>query len=81
MTLTTISREEDVRQFTQVVAAAFSNDTLYRYMYLGRESRPDHPKLSQPDVRLDYWLPAITNRFNGGGILVQTYDWAAVALW
>ncbi len=81
MALTTISREEDVRQFAQVVGAAFSNDYLNRYLFLGRESRPDHPKLSDADLRAEYWLPPITNRLKSGGILVQTYDWAAVALW
>ncbi|KAJ9606407.1 hypothetical protein H2200_009368 [Cladophialophora chaetospira] len=80
-TLVTISREEDLRPFAEVIAAAFSNDTLNRYLFLGRESRPDHPKLSQPELRVDFWLPHITSRFNGGGILVQNYDWAAVALW
>ncbi|KIW72039.1 hypothetical protein PV04_00263 [Phialophora macrospora] len=80
-TLTAISREEDVARFAQVIVAAFSNDALNRYLFLGRESRPDHPKLSQPDLRVEFWLPLITTRHKGGGILVQTYDYAAVALW
>ena len=40
-----------------------------------------HPKLSQPELRVDFWLPHITTRFHGGGILVQGCDWVAVALW
>ena len=79
--LTIISQEEDVRKFAQIIATAFSNDYLNRYLFLGRESRPDHPKLTDSDLRTDFWLPAITNRFKGGAVLVQTHDWAAVALW
>jgi hypothetical protein len=79
--LTTISQDEDVARFAQVIGAAFSNDALNRYLFLGRESQPDHPKLSQPDLRVEFWLPLITTRHKNGGVLVQTYDFAAVALW
>ncbi|KIX03053.1 uncharacterized protein Z518_06603 [Rhinocladiella mackenziei CBS 650.93] len=79
--LTTVQRDEDVSKFAQVIAAAFANDTLNRYMFLGRESRPDHPKLSQTDLRVAFWQPLMASRFEKGGILVQTYDWAGVALW
>ncbi|OCT54501.1 hypothetical protein CLCR_00919 [Cladophialophora carrionii] len=80
-TLTTITRDEDVPRFAQVICAAFSNDALNRYLFLGRESRPDHPKLTQHDLRVEFWIPLITDRYRNGGILVQTYDFAAVALW
>ncbi|EXJ63615.1 uncharacterized protein A1O5_11376 [Cladophialophora psammophila CBS 110553] len=77
----TISGEEDLHKFAHVIAAAFSNDALNRYLFLGRESQPDHPKLEHFDHRVQYWLPHIKTRFEGGGILIQTYDWAGVALW
>ncbi|EXJ80278.1 hypothetical protein A1O1_08420 [Capronia coronata CBS 617.96] len=73
--------EGEIIKFTSVIAAAFADDALNRYIFLGRESRPGHPKLSQPELRLQYWLPHIRSRLEGGGILLQTHDWAAVALW
>ena len=80
-TLVTITHEEDLAKFAQVIASAFSNDTLNRYLLLGKESRPDHPKLSQFDLRVDFWMPMITRNFHNGGVLVQTQNWAAVAQW
>ncbi|KIW96690.1 uncharacterized protein Z519_02081 [Cladophialophora bantiana CBS 173.52] len=77
----TISAGEDLHKFAHVIAAAFSNDALNRYLFLGRESQPDHPKLEHFDHRVQYWLTHIKSRFEGGGILIQTYDWAGVALW
>lgn len=79
--LNPVRREEDLRKFAEVIAAAFSQDALNRYLFLGRESRPDHPKLLQFDARVEHWLTLITARFHGGAILAQTHDWAAVALW
>lgn len=76
-----VKDEADVLKFAQVIAAAFSNDALNRYIYLGRESRPDHPKLAQPELRVQYWLPLIRSRLEAGGILLQIYDYSAVALW
>lgn len=74
-------KAENVHRFTQVIAAAFSNDALNRYILLGRESHPDHPKLAQFDSRVQHWLPLVTTRAEKGGILVEAHDWAAVALW
>jgi hypothetical protein len=79
--LTTITDEKDLQKYAQVIAAAFSNDTLNRYLLLGRESRPDHPKLSQFDLRVEFWMPMITRNFKHGAILVQTCDWTGVAMW
>ncbi|OAP62385.1 hypothetical protein AYL99_04588 [Fonsecaea erecta] len=77
----TVSEEQDLHKFAQVIAAAFSNDALNRYLSMGRESHPDHPKLANLDHRVQYWLPHIKTRFENGGILIHTFDWAGVALW
>lgn len=76
-----VTRQEELVNFAQVLAGAFSNDRLSRYLYLGRESRPDHPKNSQHDERVRYWLPAVQSRFEKDSLLLQSFDWAAVALW
>ncbi|EXJ86487.1 hypothetical protein A1O3_03438 [Capronia epimyces CBS 606.96] len=76
-----VKEEGDVVKFAEVIAAAFSNDAINRFIFLGRESRPDHPKLRDPGLRVQYWLPLIRSRLEGGGILLHTYDWAGVALW
>ncbi|KAH0836125.1 hypothetical protein AYO21_02765 [Fonsecaea monophora] len=78
---TPVSEEEDVHKFAQVIAAGFANDALNRYLFLGRDSRPDHPKLADFNNRVQHWLPLIKARFENGGILVHTFDWAGVALW
>ncbi|KIV88030.1 hypothetical protein, variant [Exophiala mesophila] len=68
-------------RFAQVIAEAFYNDPLNRWLRLGDESKPDNPKLQNPQLALDHWLPLVRGRADNGGVLVQTYDWAAVALW
>ncbi|KAF2638800.1 hypothetical protein P280DRAFT_470841 [Massarina eburnea CBS 473.64] len=78
--LEAITNPEDIPHFASVVASAFSNDVVNRYLYLGRDSRPDHPKL-QPDLRAKYWERVITPRFQDRALLIQSHDWAAVALW
>ncbi|OQU97070.1 hypothetical protein CLAIMM_03072 [Cladophialophora immunda] len=80
-TATTVHGEDGLHKFAHVIAAAFSNDALNRYLFLGRESQPDHPKLANFDHRVQYWLPHIKTRFENGGILIQTFEWAGVALW
>ncbi|KAI1609316.1 hypothetical protein EDD37DRAFT_612873 [Exophiala viscosa] len=76
-----VTKVEELKNFAQVIAAAFSNDALNRFIFLGRESRPDHPKLKEWEKRVQYWLPVVQSRFETGAILIQTCDWAAVALW
>jgi hypothetical protein len=79
-----VTKQDEVVRFAQVLCSAFSNDPLNRYLFLGRESRPDHPKLLadvHAERRLEYWLPGILKRFERGEVLVQSSNWAAVALW
>ncbi len=77
-----VSQQAEVPRFAGVIAAAFANDALNRYLFLGRESRPDHPKLDDVDLRVQqHWLPTIQSRFDKGAVLIHTLDWAAVALW
>ncbi|KAK5228328.1 hypothetical protein LTR47_000346 [Exophiala xenobiotica] len=79
-----VTKQDEVVRFAQVLCSAFSNDPLNRYLFLGRESRPDHPKLladAHDGDRLEYWLPGILKRFKNGEVLVQSSNWAAVALW
>ncbi|KAF2121244.1 hypothetical protein BDV96DRAFT_640639 [Lophiotrema nucula] len=78
-----ILNADEVPKFSSVVASAFLGDALNRYLYLGRESRPDHPKFTdeQFDLRVQYWEKIIRPRFETAAILVQSHDWAAVALW
>ncbi|KIW54536.1 hypothetical protein, variant [Exophiala xenobiotica] len=77
-----VTKPDEVVRFAQVLCSAFSNDALNRYLFLGRESRPDHPKLADDaDEKLEYWLPGTRKRFEKGSVLVQSSNWAAVALW
>lgn len=76
-----VTKQEELVNFAQVLARAFANDKLGRYLYLGRESRPDHPKLSQHEDRVRYWLSAVQSRFEKESLLLQSLNWAAVALW
>lgn len=76
-----VTDPDDIAQFAGVIAEAFNNDPLNRWLRLGDESKPDNPKLQHPHLALDHWLPVVRGRAEKGGILVQTYDWAAVALW
>jgi hypothetical protein len=79
-----VTKQDEVVRFAQVLCSAFSNDPLNRYLFLGRESRPDHPKLLadvHTEERLEYWLPGILKRFKNGEVLAQSSNWAAVALW
>jgi hypothetical protein len=78
---TRVTEANELRKFAQVIAGAFSNDAVNRFIFLGRESRPDHPKLTQFEERVQYWLPVVQTRFETGAILIQTSDWAAAALW
>ena len=77
-----VTKPDEVVRFAQVLCSAFSNDPLNRYLFLGRESRPDHPKLADDaEEKLEYWLPGTRKRFEKGSVLVQSSNWAAVALW
>lgn len=76
-----ITDASEIHRFSSIAAAAFSQDALNRYLYLGRESHPEHPKLEQPELRAKYWEAIIGPRFDSGAILVESHDWAAVALW
>lgn len=76
-----VSDPNEIPRFAQIVAAGFSQDALNRYLYLGRESNPDHPKLQQFELRVKYWEAIIQPRFDGGAVLVQSHDWAAIGLW
>lgn len=78
---TRVAQAEDLTKFARVIAGAFSSDALNRFIFLGRESRPDHPKLGQFEERVQYWLPVVQSRFETGAVLIQTSDWAAAALW
>lgn len=71
----------DIPKFAALVAAAFSQDELNRYLLLGRESNPEHPKIQTLAFRTKYWEAIVRPRFEGGAILVESYDWAAIALW
>lgn len=76
-----VESPEEVDKFARVIAAAFSNDALNRYLFLGLESRPDNPKLGEFDLRVQHWLPIVQTRFEKGALLIHTFDWAAAALW
>ncbi|KIW11612.1 hypothetical protein PV08_10914 [Exophiala spinifera] len=76
-----VTKPEELVPFAQVLTRAFANDKLNRYLFLGRESRPDHPRLSQHEERLQYWLSGVQKRFERESVLLQSSDFAAVALW
>lgn len=69
----------EVTKFASIVGDAFGPDALNRYLYLGRESNPEHPKLQES--RTPYWEAVCKPRFEAGAILVESHDWATVALW
>ena len=79
--LNEVTNPDHIVQFAQVIAEAFYNDPLNRWLRLGDESKPDNPKLQNPQLAFDHWLSVVRGRADNGGVLVQTYDWAAVALW
>lgn len=76
-----ITAEEDVVKFTEVLALAFTNSEVTRWFFLGNESRPNHPKMERWDLLMGYWLPGIKARFETGGFLAQSHDYAGVAVW
>jgi hypothetical protein len=71
----------DIPKFAAIIAAAFSQDALNRYLFLGRESNPEHPKIQSLEFRTKYWEAIVQPRFESGAILVESHDWAAIALW
>jgi hypothetical protein len=76
-----ITDASDLSQFASIIAAAFSQDALNRYLFLGRESNPEHPKIQSLEFRTKYWEAIVQPRFENGAILVESHDWAAIALW
>lgn len=81
VTATPVKSAAELPKFVNVIAEAFSDDALTRYLRLGLESRPDHPKLQSLDFGAQYWAPIVQTRFEQGGILLQANDFEAVALW
>lgn len=71
----------EIPRVAAIVAAAFSEDALNRYLFMGRASNPDHPKIQSLEFRTAYWETIIQPRFESGAILVESLDWAAVAIW
>ncbi|KAF2438212.1 hypothetical protein P171DRAFT_399102 [Karstenula rhodostoma CBS 690.94] len=76
-----ITDPSDIPRFAALVAAAFSQDALNRYLFLGRESNPEHPKIETLEFRTKYWETIVRPRFESGAILVESHDWAAIGLW
>ena len=76
-----ITDSSDIPKLAVIVAKGFSQDALNRYLFLGRESNPDHPKLQELEPRVKYWEAILQPRFENGAVLVESHDWAAVALW
>ncbi|KAJ4349333.1 uncharacterized protein N0V89_007947 [Didymosphaeria variabile] len=66
-----ITDPSEIPRFAAIVAAAFSQDALNRYLFMGRESNPEHPKIQTLDDRKKYWEAIIQPRFEGGAILVE----------
>lgn len=75
-----ITDANEIPKFATVIAAAFSQDALNRYLFMGRESNPEHPKIRTLESRKKHWEAFIRPRFEGGAVLVESYDWAVVAL-
>ncbi|KAL1610719.1 hypothetical protein SLS60_002389 [Paraconiothyrium brasiliense] len=76
-----ITDPSEIPRLAAIVAAGFSQDALNRYLFMGRESNPEHPKIQTLDDRKKYWEAIIQPRFEGGAILVESHDWAVVGLW
>ncbi|EFX04908.1 hypothetical protein CMQ_5170 [Grosmannia clavigera kw1407] len=76
-----VKDEADLVMFAQVISVSFSDDPLHRYVLMGSESHPGHPKLHTPGFQEENWLATMRSRFEGGGLLLQSYNWAAVAVW
>ena len=76
-----ITDASEIPRFASLIAKGFSQDALNRYLYLGRESNPKHPNLQKPEIRVKYWETVVQSRFESGAILVESHDWAAIAIW
>jgi hypothetical protein len=80
-TVTRVTDRAEVSKFSEILGAAFAEGAFNRYMYLGRESRPDHPKLSDIQARTELWQAVLIKRFDTGAIFVQACNYSAVAVW
>lgn len=76
-----ITTEEEVVKLTEVLALAFTDSGPTRWFLMGNESRPNHPKLERFDLLMQFWLPGIKARFETGGVLAQSHDYAGAAVW
>lgn len=61
-----------------VMYGAFQDDPLTLYVLLDKESRPDHPKLAQGPDMMQFLMETM---FDAGAVMLQSCDWAAVAIW
>lgn len=73
-----VQNDAELAKFAHLICTAFFDDALNRYILMGSESRPDHPRLAESDRM---WLATMKSRFDGGGILLHACDWAAAAVW
>lgn len=79
--LTRVTTPDDVAKFATIITSSFTEDAVNHYLYLGLDARPDNPILQRNELRVQYWMKVIQPRLECGAILVQSHDWAAVALW
>ena len=79
-TLTPIT-STDLQQYSEITARAFFNDALHLYLYLGKDSRPDHPDLEDFNKRVDFWFPMVKRNFDNGAVMVESSGWVGLAMW
>ena len=76
----TTGKEDYAERLASVIGSAFARDALNRAVVLTKDSLPNDSEISD-ERRAEHFLPHIRNQAKNGAVLVESGNWAAVALW
>jgi hypothetical protein len=76
----TIGGAEYVEPLASLLAAAFVNDPINRYIILSTDDIPNDAVITQ-ERRVEGFLPRLRARAEAGPHFVEAGNWAAAALW
>jgi len=76
----TIGGIEYIPRVSQILASAFANDPLARYIYLSGDDLPNDAIITQ-ERREKGFVERLTGRIVTGPHLVEAGGWAACAVW
>jgi hypothetical protein len=78
--VTTDNNELYIRKTSAIMAAAFENDALERYVTLVSDNLPNSTVIP-PERHFKHFATSIAEKVKAGVIISEAGDWGAAALW